>query len=59
MIGVIIGDMTDLNSMIIVGDLSHRMVEQEDSIGNIWIPDQDKDNMIEVNQEIEVNRQNH
>ena len=38
----IIGDMTDLNCMIIVGDISHRLVEQ-DSIRNIWIPEQDKD----------------
>ena len=48
--------MTDLNHMIIVEDLSHIMVDPEDSIGNGWIPDQDEDNIIEVNQEIEVNR---
>ena len=51
--------MIDLNHMIVVGDLSHRMVDNDDSIGNLWIPDQDEDNMIEVNEEIEVNGQSH
>ena len=50
-------DMTDLNHMIVVGDLNHRMVEEEDSIENVWIKDQEVDNMREFSQKSGVNRQ--
>ena len=54
---VTIGEMIDPNFVILIGYLSHRMVEQEDSIRNVRIPNQDMVNMIEINQEIEVNGQ--
>ena len=45
---VTIGDMMDPNHMIIKGDLSHRMVEEEDSISNFQTPNHDMVNMIKL-----------